>query len=414
MKFVEKLKSLSYRARLAAYLQAVYFFGESMGEVFFNVFLWRSTGLIKPIAVYNFYYWAVLILGFVLIGYGFKKKGMAQLFRISFLLRALFYGLILVLREQAGDLVIWLGMLGGIAAAFYWAAHQVMVFSGTSDDTREMFYGVAGSLTAVVYIVGPVLAGWLIWFGSKGGETNLSGYYLVFGLLALVFLASELLIKQTRDVSFEKFSLKGTLSLFKERPVWRLNLWRSFIDGLMIPKMFLWAVIAFVILKNELWLGAVMGVFAALAALSNPVIGALFKPRLRKLFSSMGAGLLVIADVVYPWRMDSWGLIINQVFGEVIGWPLFSFTWIAFYFLSIEIDKEGEKRQFEYFTSHEIWQGAGRLLSIGVFILLVNQANQLMMARWWFGGLSLLYIVIWRLVMKIRQVLIQQGYSEEG
>jgi hypothetical protein len=124
-------------------------------------------------------------------------------------------------------------------------------------------------------------------------------------------------------------------------------------------------------------------------------------------------GLLVVAGVLYPLLMNGWGLLIDQVAGEAIGYPLFAFAWLAFFFLAIDSDRQGKKRQYEYLVGHEIWQGAGRLLSIGLFILLLHDITQVEGARWWFGGLSLLYVPIWFLVGRIQKEAVLLRVAEE-
>ena len=410
MKFIEKLRRLSNRARLTALLDAVFAFAESIGGVFFSVFLWRSTGLIRRVAIYQFYFWMFIFLGFLVVGYGFKKKGMSVLYRVSFLMHFVFYAALLLLRERSIDLIVPLGMFGGVAGAFYWSAHQVMVFSGTSDDTREIYYGVSGALTSFAAAIAPILAGWLIWLGSRGGGENLTGYYYVFGLLALVFLISEVGIKKTREVVFEEFSFKGTLKLFKENSMWRFNMIKSFFDGLTITRGFLWSILSFVVLKSELWLGMMMGAMAGLAVLSNVVIGVIYKPRLRKRLNSIGMVLMLVAGILYPLLLNPTGLIIDQVLGEMIGYPLFYFAWLAYYYLVVEMDKKGAKNQFNYYVGHELAQGIGRILSIGLFVVFLNQATQINMARWWFGGLSFAFVAQWWFLEKMRREIVKTGY----
>ncbi|KKU13436.1 MAG: Major facilitator superfamily, partial [Microgenomates group bacterium GW2011_GWC2_45_8] len=307
---------------------------------------------------------------------------------------------------------VYLGLLSGLAAGFYWSAHEVMVLSGTSDKTREMFYGVLMSGESAARIVGPALAGGLIWLGIKLGGDDLSGYYLLFASLAGLFLSAELVIKKTRDVSFNQFTLTGVFSLYRRR-AWRWNLWRSFVDGLMISRVLVWSVLSYLILESETWLGMMMSVVGVLSIISNLLIGHWFKRNLRAKLNTWGVGFLVIAGVLYPLLLSPVGLLADQILGEVVGIPLFTFAWLAWFFLAVETDYEGEKRQFEYYAGHEIWQGAGRMLSIGGFWFLAGQLEQIGLARWWFGGLSLLFIVQWWLVQKVRQALVKAGYKED-
>ena len=412
MEFFEKLKALSYRARQAIALHSVFTLAETIGGIFFSLYLWRLTNSLQLIALYQFFFWLALMLGFVLIGYGFKNKGMSQLFRIGFWLQFVFYGLIVILGEKSVDWLVLLGLLGGLGNAFYWAGHEVMVFSGTSDKTREMFYGVLMSGESIARIAGPALAAGLIWLGVKLQGEEFFGYYLLFAAMALLFLSAELVIKKTKDVTFERFSLIGVFKLY-QRKAWRWNLWRSFVDGLMISRYFVWSVLAYLILESEVWLGTMMSVVGALGIVSNVLIGHWFKPKLRGKLNSLGVVLLVIAGIAYPLLLNPAGLAADQILGELIGAPLFTFAWLAWFYVAVETDYEGKKRQFEYYAGHEIWQGVGRMISIGGFWLLAGQLEQINLARWWFGGLSLLFIIQWWLVKQVRASLVKAGYKEE-
>lgn len=412
MEFFEKLKTLSYRARLTIILHTVFTLAETIGGVFFNLYLWRLTSSLQLIAQYQFWYWLALMLGFILIGYGFKNKGMSRLFRIGFWFQFIFYGLIVLLGEKSVGWLVFLGLLGGLGNAFYWAGHEVMVLSGSSDKLREMFYGVLMSGESIARIAGPALAGGLIWLGVKLQGKEFFGYYLLFAAMALLFLSAELVIKKTKDVTFERFSLAGVFNLY-QRKAWRWNLWRSFVDGLMISRYFVWSVLAYLILESEVWLGTMMSVVGALGIVSNVLIGHWFKPKLRGKLNSLGVVLLVVAGIAYPLLLNPAGLAADQILGELIGAPLFTFAWLAWFYAAVETDYEGEKRQFEYYAGHEIWQGVGRMISIGGFWLLAGQLEQINLARWWFGGLSLLFIIQWWLVKQVRASLVKAGYKEE-
>lgn len=412
MEFLEKLKTLSYRARQAIALHSVFTLAETIGEIFFSLYLWRLTNSLILVAQYHFWLWATFTLGFVLIGYCFKGRGISQLYRLSFFLQFLFYGLLIYLQEDSVAWTSYLGILGGLGSAFYWSANEVMMLSGSSDKLREMFFGVLMSGESVARIAGPALSAGLIWLGVKLQGKEFFGYYLLFAAMALLFLSAELVIKKTKDVTFERFSLAGVFNLY-QRKAWRWNLWRSFVDGLMISRYFVWSVLAYLILESEVWLGTMMSVVGALGIVSNVLIGHWFKPKLRGKLNSLGVVLLVVAGIAYPLLLNPAGLAADQILGELIGAPLFTFAWLAWFYAAVETDYEGEKRQFEYYAGHEIWQGVGRMISIGGFWLLAGQLEQINLARWWFGGLSLLFIIQWWLVKQVRASLVKAGYKEE-
>ena len=92
MTFLEKIKALSARARQAIGLHSIYTLAETVGEIFFSLYLWRLTNSLALVAQYHFWLWTVFTLGFVVIGYAFKGKGISQLYRLGFLLQFVFYG----------------------------------------------------------------------------------------------------------------------------------------------------------------------------------------------------------------------------------------------------------------------------------------------------------------------------------
>lgn len=402
MRFVEKLGALSHRARQAIILHTVYTLTETIGEVFFSIYLWRLTNSLALVAQYNFWLWAVFTVSFIGIGYLFKGKGISHLYRFSFLWQFLFYGIVVYLGATAVNWAGYLGALFGLGSAFYWAASEVMMLSGTNDKNREMFLGVMMSGEHIARIAGPALAAVLIGW---------RGYSWLFAVMAVFFLLAELIIKQIREVSFQQFSLTGMLQLYN-RKAWRWNLWRSFCDGLMISRWFVWSILSYLILKSEVWLGTMMSLVGVLGIASNILIGHWFKPKLRDKLNLWGTILLVSAGILYPLLLNQWGLLIDQGLGEMVGAPLFTFAWFAWFYLAVETDNAGEKRQFEYYAGHELWQGVGRVLSIGIFWLLAVKFEQIGLARWWFGGLSLIFIVQWWLVKKVRRALIKAGYKE--
>lgn len=403
MTFWEKITALSFRARQAIFLHVVHTLADTIGEVFFSLYLWQETQSLAKVAEYNFWLWTTFTVVFIVIGYLFKNKGISQLYRISFLIQFMFYGLLVCLGSAAVNWSGYLGVLFGLGMAFYWAATEVMMLKGSGNKNREMFVGVMMSGEHLGGIVGPALAAMLIgWYG----------YGTLFAVMAGLFLGAELVIKKTKGVGFNQFSLAGVIQLY-QRQAWKWNLWRSFCDGLMISRWFVWSVLSLIILTSEVWLGTMMSLVGVLGIISNTLIGHWFKPRLRNRLNLWGTIFLVTAGILYPFLLNPIGLAADQIMGELIGVPLFTFAWLAWFYLAVETDHEGEKRQFEYYAGHEIWQGAGRLISIGGFWLLAAKLDQIGLARWWFGALSLVFIVQWWLVKKVRLALIKAGYREE-
>src|SRR3989338_861391 len=111
MTFLEKIKALSARARQAIGLHSIYTLAETVGEIFFSLYLWRLTNSLALVAQYHFWLWTVFTLGFVVIGYAFKGKGISQLYRLGFLLQFVFYGSFVFFLGRGGAWWGWLCVL---------------------------------------------------------------------------------------------------------------------------------------------------------------------------------------------------------------------------------------------------------------------------------------------------------------
>jgi YQGE family putative transporter len=176
---------LNAAARRLLWVNGLFALANSLSGLFTNVYLWRlRPGLLTPVQ-YNLFVMLTLLVVMPPLGAVVKRRGAVLVSAAGTGLYALFYLLLLVLKEQAAFHLAGLGILMGLAVGFWALAGHVLVYDVTEPGTREAFYNRNGLWGSLAGLLAPLVAGWLM-----GGLPGLLGYRVVFVVSFLLFAAS--------------------------------------------------------------------------------------------------------------------------------------------------------------------------------------------------------------------------------
>ena len=154
----------------------------ALSNTFVNIYLWKQTGELLDLGLYNLASAIAQPLTFILAGRMAKKVDRVIVLRIGVILLALFYCIVLAFGASAAKYLLLLGGVLGMGYGFYWLAFNVLTFEITEPETRDFFNGFLGILTSAGGMVGPMAAGFII---SKLANTK--GYSIVFGISLTLF-----------------------------------------------------------------------------------------------------------------------------------------------------------------------------------------------------------------------------------
>ena len=215
------------KAKILLVISGLFTFAMGLSNVFVNVFLWKKSNDFIVIAQYNLMHYLFVPATFILAGWIAKKKNSVWPLRIGILLFAIFYICILILKSKVVKYVIFIGILYGIAAGFYWLAFQVLTFDLTSPENRDTFNGLNGTIASSCHSVAPFIAAFII-HKSEG----ITGYSIVFGasltiftvlVLISILLGSE---RYEKELVFRKLLSNNSLSwaiIRKSTAVWGMR-----------------------------------------------------------------------------------------------------------------------------------------------------------------------------------------------
>ena len=159
----------------------------ALSNTFVNIYLWKQTGELKDIGLYNLAVAVAQPFTFILAGRWAKKIDRVIVFRIGVIFLALFYLSVLGFGTSASKYLLLLGALLGMGYGFYWLAFNVLTFEITEPETRDFFNGFLGILSSVGGMIGPIAAGFIISRLEK-----FTGYSIVFGISLALFAACSI------------------------------------------------------------------------------------------------------------------------------------------------------------------------------------------------------------------------------
>lgn len=356
---------LGRSARRFLLLHHLWLLGANLSGTFVNAFLFRARGELAPVAVYNLALYAVIPLGSALGGYLVSRSNRLAVWRWGVAVNGAFYVLMLLAGERAAARPFLVGAVAGLAAGLYWLAFSVISYDKTEPANRGWFFGLQGALTAAVNTLAPLAAGLLIARLDAG-----TGYSVVFGISLAVF-AGALVVSLPMQAGREQRPFRwGALLPGPGAPaVWRRLLWAHAVVGLREGiHWFLPLVLLFAATRSEALLGRLafwVGVFGAAGAY---VAGKLAQ---RHAFATLAAGAAGLAAV--PALLAVAGLRPPVLFGYAVVVALlaqlFYVPWSAVALDLIGRAPWASARRLECLVAREVALGAGRVTTIGGFLL---------------------------------------------
>ncbi|WP_270179291.1 MFS transporter [Alkalihalobacillus sp. CinArs1] len=343
----------------------------ALSNTFVNVYLWKQTGEFADIAIYNLSVVISQPLTFILAGRWAKKMDRVIVLRIGVIFLALFYITVLLLGQNAGQLLVLLGALLGIGFGFYWLAFNVLTFEITEPDTRDFFNGFLGLLTSFAGMIGPIFAGVVI-----SSLESYTGYKIIFGVSLLLFSAAVIL-----SFFLKRRSAKGNFSfmrVFNERKSnsdWLNVLHAHFFQGLREGTfIFVIAVLVFITTGSELAIGTFGLVNSAVSFLVYYLATRLIKPRFR-IKAILYAGIMLYVSVVillfeltFP-RLLLYGICIS------IAYPVLFVPYVSLTYDVIGKAWNAAEMRIEYIVVREVYLNFGRVVSITVFLIAISISN---------------------------------------
>lgn len=403
----EKHAGFDMQTWLLLIVNGLFAAANALSGTFVNVYLWKVKNDFALIGWFAFAHQVTMGLTFWLAGKWVKEHNKMHSLRLGVAIAALFYSLVLLLRQQAIDYVWLLGIVQGLSSGFFWLAFNVVYFEVTSADNRDRFNGWAGLLGSGAGMIAPWISGWLI--TRLPGTT---GYRLIFAISLGIFVVGVVVsfFLRKRKVSGKYEWAHGYRSLTKRGGPW-LRVFAALIaQGIREGVFgFLIGLMVYIATSNEMRIGYFSLVTSAVALVSFYVVGKWLKPAYRKRGMLIGVIMLIAVILPFFWKVNYTTLLLFGI-GVALFIPLYIVPMTSSVFDIIGQDRESAEHRVEYVVLRELGLNFGRMFGTLAFILVVSWTTAPAAINWLLLGVGSSPLLAWAL-MRNKLTPVQSGKS---
>lgn len=336
----------------------------ALSNTFVNIYLWKQSGELADLGLYNLSVVVAQPLTFILAGRWAKKVDRVIVLRIGVIFLALFYVTVLFVGTRASDYLILLGALLGIGYGFYWLAYNVLTFEITEPETRDFFNGFLGILGSVGGMIGPFAAGLIISRLEK-----FTGYTVVFGLsLGLFAVAVLLSFSLKRRPAHGKYWFQRIITERKHDKNWRMITNAHFFQGLREGVfVFIVSVFVFIATDSELALGTYGLINSGFSFLAYFFVSRMLKKEFRKRAILIGGLMLFFAIFLIVFDPTYFRLLLYAAL-IAVAYPLLLVPYSSMTYDVIGRGWKAAEMRIEYIVVRELFLNMGRIFSIVLFL----------------------------------------------
>ena len=354
-------------------LNALYNIADAMCSVFVGVYFYVNSRDFDTVCYHYLALYTVTPFVFVLAGWYSQARDRLHVFRLGLLLHAIYYAVLLVMRERSAEYPVVLGSLLGITWGLFWAGNNVFSFDVTTKEERDYYFGWLSAVTGAARMVAPLLSGVIIYF-TPGVHL---GYQVVFALAALFYLAAIVLsVRIPPDSTPRPFRLRRALFPGRDQWEWRRIMFASAsLVGSINILSFLLGLIMYMQTSSEMNVGGYAAFQALTGILVSYAIGRYVVPATRNRSMFWSAVLILAAGILVTLQLNITTLILFGML-HAIAAPLFGVPHSSLRFDVIDRSAENPAQRIEYLCAWEVPLAMGRTAMMILLILLVQWEAQ--------------------------------------
>lgn len=353
---------------LLLFVGGLFTLSTALSNTFVNIFLWKQSGELTDIALYNLSIVVMQPVAFYLAGWFAKKIDRVIVLRIGVVILALFYIGVLFMGSLASHYLFALGAMLGFGLGFYWLAFNVLTLEVTEPETRDFFNGYLGVLNSLSGMIGPLSAGFIITRMDKH-----LGYETIFTISMVLFLVAVVIsffLKRRKADGY--FGLKEVFQERKENKAWFQLLNAHFFQGLREGTfIFLIVIWVYTTSKSEFALGTFGFVQSVVSFIGYYIVSHYLRPWHRKKGIFAGGLLLFISPFMLLVPV-SFTLLIIYGISVSIAYPLLLVPYVSLTYDIIGKCRGIYEKRIEYIVVREFFLNAGRIFSILIFLFVIN------------------------------------------
>lgn len=339
-------------------------------DIFINAFIWRQGNDLRQLVYYNIANCLGILICFFLNGLLLRRFHTLRLYTAGLFLQAL-SALLVVFSSGASGLSQWIyGFLAGVGGGFFWANKNYLSLILSRGSNRLYYNSLENSVLLLLKISVPLLAGFIIAFGSRVGLYSTTiAYRLLMSLGMLAIFVSSYIINRSHisDVQHEHLFIKNVTRRWQSVRLY--NFLYNIISGaeFIIP-----TVLILTVLGQEEVLGLVTSATATLSAISLYVLGR--KGGIQHVWRTVALGnTLYLLSVIILALFFGPAAVLIYMSGVTIGKSL---RFSPAYSVTMEImERESQDGQYAYICDNEISFNTGRVLGLCLILFFASYSQ---------------------------------------
>lgn len=351
--------------KLLLIIGGLYTLGIYLSNVFVNIYLWKQSGEISVLAVYNLFIYVTQTLIFILIGRFVKRIDRVIILRLGILIISIFFITVFLLSTNAAKYHYFLGIIIGTGYGLFWLAYNILVFEITEPPTRDYFNSKFGALQSLSGMIGPMSAGAII--SALEGQI---GYLIIFFTSFLLFIfaiiMSSFLDRRTAEGAY---FIREVINERKNNKRWFYLLNAHFFQGIREGVfLFLVGIWVFMMTNSEWVIGVYNLIYALSSFIGYQICAKFVTPINRRVFILTGTIFLYVSVF---WLLIADKALDFYIYSAAIGLflPLFFSPYTSVSYDVIGQAYNARDYRIEYIILRDITLNLGRIVSLLTFLL---------------------------------------------
>lgn len=300
-----------------------------------------------------------------------------------------------------------IGIIMGISSGLFWSNRHYMSIFVTENSNRNYVYGLENTLMNLAGLLSPLIFGFLTGEGKTTSLTSLMpslpsdfGHYILAAfLITLIVVASFLIIKgRFHNPEMKRFFFINYCK------VWNKQRLMNLLEGLTYgPLIVMPSFIFLIVVKDSSKLGIAQSLGTLIALVPVYLFARLTRPGHRMYILLFAGGILMAGAIVMATAYNPVAAMVLMACAN-IAFMILYMPYLSIRIRAVNLATPIDKRdEYAYLCDVEILMAIGRLIGLGIFLLIFNYGSQMLSLRYSFLIIALFPFIAAGIASTIKQ-----------
>jgi YQGE family putative transporter len=380
---------LSREEKYLIFIQVIATFASAIAGIFLQIYIFRLSGFSGTV-FFNLFLFISLLGTYLFSGFLLRKHTTHLLIGSSFIINILGYLLIILLQANAVNYLAVIGLIFGVSAGNFWSGFNLSQYILTNQHSRNTYFGKSLSYIQIASALGPIFGGITVIIVNYLTKNTYTGYYFLFLVVVLINLFLFANTRKLPAYTGIQFSLKDLINHQRSKK-WKIVLGQNFVGGLYDAAFnTIFAILLFLILKNESLIGSVRTGMLLFVALTS-IVGAklLAKHSWLYITGALGTALSIVIFAIF----QNWIGIFLFALINGLATPFFSIPLSLAILNTIDENPLPWQKKYHMLLERDGILGFARIISYILLLIFFSIYNKDDVAKNWMIAIAIFPLI---------------------